>query len=278
MPADQANNEAPPKGDPSLDDRKASILEAVVTEYIGSAQPVGSQHVAEAPGINVSSATVRSDMAALERDGYLVQPHTSAGRIPTDKGYRFFVDHLAQPGVLGPPQRQQVRRFFEQVHGEMEELLERTSTLLSDLTPYAAVVVGPSHDIGDDPLGPAGRPGARAGPAVVVVLADGAVEKRTVELRRGRPRRAAGAGCRHAAGPRASRVAPGASSRHVAPAGDLVIDRVVVVARWRLADLGGERRERPGLRRRALRAWPRRSTPSRRCARCSRSSSSSWSW
>ena len=77
----------------------------MVTEYIGTAEPVGSSHVANAPGVQVSSATVRSEMVALEREGYLVQPHTSAGRIPTDKGYRFFVDHLTAPGVLGPTQR-----------------------------------------------------------------------------------------------------------------------------------------------------------------------------
>jgi len=124
---------------------------------------------------------VRSEMVALEREGYLEQPHTSAGRIPTDKGYRFFVDHLARPGILGPVQRQKVSRFFEHVHGEMEDMLERTSGLLSDLTSYAAVVVGPTHDpavirhiqlVG---LGP------RLG-LLVVVLADGAVEKRTLEF------------------------------------------------------------------------------------------------
>ena len=101
----------------ALNERQAAILEAVVTEYIGSAEPVGSSHVASAPGVQVSSATVRSEMVALERDGYLVQPHTSAGRIPTDKGYRFFVDHLTQPGVLGPAQHEQVCNFFDQVHG-----------------------------------------------------------------------------------------------------------------------------------------------------------------
>ena len=69
-----------------LDERKASILRAVVEEYIQTAQPVGSGHVAKAPGIDVSSATVRNEMAALEGDGYLTQPHTSAGRIPTEKG------------------------------------------------------------------------------------------------------------------------------------------------------------------------------------------------
>src|ERR1700729_952516 len=108
----------------ALNERQAAILDAVVTENIGSAEPVGSSHVASAPGVQVSSATVRSEMVALERDGYLIQPHTSAGRIPTDKGYRFFVDHLTEPGVLGPTQHQQVSHFFDQVHVEMETMLE----------------------------------------------------------------------------------------------------------------------------------------------------------
>ena len=80
-----------------LDERKASILRAVVEEYIETALPVGSGHVASAPGVSVSSATVRNEMAALEAEGYLAQPHTSAGRIPTEKGYRYFVDALSQP-------------------------------------------------------------------------------------------------------------------------------------------------------------------------------------
>ncbi|MGH9047442.1 MAG: heat-inducible transcriptional repressor HrcA, partial [Acidimicrobiales bacterium] len=164
-----------------LDQRRAAILEAVVTEYVGSATPVGSAYVAGAPGVNVSSATVRSDMAALEREGYLVQPHTSAGRIPTDKGYRFFVDHLAQPGLLTSAERQRVKRFFDRVHGEMEDMLERASMLLSQLTPYAAVVISPSHDSAT----------VRSAQLVslaphlvllVVVFSDGSVEKRTVEF------------------------------------------------------------------------------------------------
>ncbi len=166
---------------PALDARKAAILEAVVTEYIGTAQPVGSHHVAQAPGVDVSSATVRSEMAALEHEGYLVQPHTSAGRIPTDKGYRFFVDHLATPGVLGPAQRHMVQRFFDQVHGELEETLERTSRLLSEVTSYAAVVVGPSHDAATVRSVQLVGIGPRTA-LVVVVLSDGAVEKRFVEL------------------------------------------------------------------------------------------------
>jgi heat-inducible transcriptional repressor len=165
----------------ALNERRAAILEAVVTEYIGTAEPVGSSHVANAPGVQVSSATVRSEMVALEREGYLVQPHTSAGRIPTDKGYRFFVDHLTAPGVLGPAQHRQVTQFFDQVHVEMETMLERTSGLLSELTSYAAVVVGPSHDSATI------RSVQMVGLSpqlvlLVVVLSDGAVEKRTIEL------------------------------------------------------------------------------------------------
>ena len=83
-----------------LDERKTAILRAVVQEYIGTGQPVGSGHIANAHGVNVSSATVRNEMAVLEQEGYLAQPHTSAGRVPTDKGYRFFVDHLTPPGRL----------------------------------------------------------------------------------------------------------------------------------------------------------------------------------
>ncbi|HSZ36554.1 MAG TPA: heat-inducible transcriptional repressor HrcA [Acidimicrobiales bacterium] len=168
-------------GDSELNVRRAAILEAVVSQYIGTAEPVGSSHVVDAPGVQVSSATVRSEMVALEREGYLVQPHTSAGRIPTDKGYRFFVDHLTTPGVLGPVQRRQVSQFFEQVHGEIETVLERATGLLSELTSYAAVVVGPSHEtstirsvqlVGLSPLHA----------LLVVVLSDGAVEKRTIDL------------------------------------------------------------------------------------------------
>ena len=165
-----------------LDERKGSILRAVVEEYIETALPVGSSHVVKAAGVAVSSATVRNEMAVLEREGYLVQPHTSAGRIPTDKGYRFFVDHLAPPGNLPPAQRQLVRNFFNSAHGELEQMLHDTSRLLSILTDYAAVVaIGPAPE----------QATVRSVQLValtdrvallVVVLSNGAVEKRTLEL------------------------------------------------------------------------------------------------
>lgn len=129
-----------------LDERKAAILRAVVEGYIETAQPVGSGHIARAASVGVSPATVRNEMVALEKEGYLEQPHTSAGRIPTEKGYRFFVDTLVRPGSLARDQRQQVSEFFATAHGELERVLEDTTRLLSSLTDYAALVVGPQHE------------------------------------------------------------------------------------------------------------------------------------
>src|SRR5487761_1798259 len=134
----------PPQPQSSLDARKATILEAVVVEHIDTAQPVGSSSVAQNADLVVSPATVRTEMVALEREGYLVQPHTSAGRVPTDKGYRYFVDHL-EAGVVGPAEQEQIKGFFQRVRGEVEDVLEQTSTLLSQLTSYTAVIVGASH-------------------------------------------------------------------------------------------------------------------------------------
>lgn len=166
-----------------LDERKASILRTVVEEYIRTAQPVGSGHVADAPHITVSSATVRNDMATLESDGYLVQPHTSAGRIPTEKGYRYFVDHAAAPARLANPDVTQIKRFFTQAHGELEEMLASTSRLLADLTSYASLVTGPAHEAATVRSVQLVGLGARTA-LVVVVLSNGVVEKRTVELER----------------------------------------------------------------------------------------------
>ena len=165
-----------------LDDRKAAILRAIVAEYIDTAQPVGSGHLARSGGVDVSPATIRNEMAALEREGYLAQPHTSAGRVPTEKGYRFFVDSLEAPGPLEPSQRQQVKQFFARAHGEIEHVLNETSRLLSDLTDHTAVVVGPHHDRATVRSVQLVSLTARV-VLVVVVLSDGAVEKRTLELR-----------------------------------------------------------------------------------------------
>jgi heat-inducible transcriptional repressor len=164
-----------------LDERKAAILRAVVEEYIDTAQPVGSGHVAQAPGVDVSSATVRNEMATLEADGYLRQPHTSAGRVPTEKGYRFFVDHMRRPARLEPQSAEEVRDFFARAHGEVEQMLAATSGLLSNLTNLTSVVVAPGA--GDAVIRSAQLVTLNAGAALlVVVLSDGTVEKHTMDL------------------------------------------------------------------------------------------------
>src|SRR5664279_3431513 len=163
-----------------LDERKASILRAVVARYIETAQPVGSTQVVESTDVGVSSATVRNEMTLLEREGYLAQPHTSAGRIPTEKGYRFFVDQLGGPGDLGAAQAREVRAFFSHAHGELEQMLKDTSRLLSKLTATTALVVGETQEsatvrsiqlVGLTPRSA----------MVVAVLSNGTVLKRLVE-------------------------------------------------------------------------------------------------
>jgi heat-inducible transcriptional repressor len=126
-----------------LDDRKGAILRAIVEEYVISAQPIGSGTVVQSRGLGVSAATVRNDMGVLEREGYLVQPHTSAGRIPTDKGYRYFVDHHLSASALSNMQRRAVADFFASSARVIDDLLHETSQLLAGLTAHAAVVVGP---------------------------------------------------------------------------------------------------------------------------------------
>lgn len=129
-----------------LDERKAAILRAIVEEHITTAQPVGSQTIARSRGLGVSSATVRNEMTILEREGYIVAPHTSAGRVPTDRGYRFFVDTFEQQPGLTAPERRAVSdffAFFASAHRVLEDLLNETSQLLARVSTHTAVVVGP---------------------------------------------------------------------------------------------------------------------------------------
>jgi heat-inducible transcriptional repressor len=164
-----------------LDDRKTAILSAVVQEYIATAQPVGSSHIAGAAGVGVSSATVRNEMAVLEQEGFLVQPHTSAGRIPTDKGYRFFVDHLAAPGRVDAATSRQVGEFFEAAHGRLEEMLHQTSDLLTQLTHNAAVVLGPKAEAAAIRSAQVVRLSSTAA-AVVLVFGNGSVENEVIDV------------------------------------------------------------------------------------------------
>lgn len=220
-----------------LDDRKAAILRAVVEEYIETAQPVGSGHVASAPGVDVSSATIRNEMAQLEADGYLLQPHTSAGRVPTEKGYRFFVDHLRSPVRLPGASAEQVKAFFQRAHGEMEQMLAATGRLLSNLTDLASVVVSPaSAEATIRSVQLVGLTGSAA--LAVLVLSDGAVEKHAVELPAGVGNERLGAATAHLAShlQNASRT----SLRAVPATGDEATDQLVARAVEALS--GQERR------------------------------------
>lgn len=166
-----------------LDERKVAILRAVVEEYVSTAQPVGSSHIARSRTVSVSPATVRNDMAYLEQEGYLAQPHTSAGRIPTDKGYRFYVDHLTPPGRLETAAQVRVGEFFDTAHGRLEETLQRTSNLLAQLTNHAAVVLGPKADVAV--VRSVQVVGVTAHLAtLVIVLSNGAVESASLEVAR----------------------------------------------------------------------------------------------
>ncbi|MGH9000804.1 MAG: heat-inducible transcriptional repressor HrcA [Acidimicrobiia bacterium] len=164
-----------------IDERKAAVLRAVIEEYVETGQPVGSATVSRAGSLGVSAATVRNEMAVLEREGYVTHPHTSAGRIPTDKGYRFFVDHLANTRELQPAARQTLSEFFATAHHALEDILQETSVMLSRITNTAAVVIGPQFDTARVRSVQVVR--LHAGSVLVVaVMSNGSVERAFLEL------------------------------------------------------------------------------------------------
>ncbi|MFC6086474.1 heat-inducible transcriptional repressor HrcA [Sphaerisporangium aureirubrum] len=126
-----------------LDDRKLAVLRAVVEDYVSTNEPVGSKALAERHNLGVSPATVRNDMAVLEEQGYIAQPHTSAGRVPTDKGYRLFVDRLSQIKPLSSAERRAIETFLAGAV-DLDDVVTRTVRLLAQLTRQVAVVQYPS--------------------------------------------------------------------------------------------------------------------------------------
>ncbi|WP_077425813.1 heat-inducible transcriptional repressor HrcA [Bifidobacterium longum] len=123
--------------------RRMLVLRAVVEDYIRSQEPVGSTSLTRDHDLGVSSATIRNDMAALEDEGYLIQPHTSAGRVPTEKGYRYFVDRLATVVPLSEAQRRGINSFLSG-SVSLKDALQRSARLLSEITGQVAVVTSPS--------------------------------------------------------------------------------------------------------------------------------------
>jgi heat-inducible transcriptional repressor len=126
-----------------LNERRAEILRAIVGHYVRSGEPVGSKNLVERYNLSVSPATVRNEMAALEEAGLIYQPHTSAGRIPTDAGYRVFVD-TSKRSRLPERETRRIRSFFVEPRWELEDALRHTAALLSSLTDHAAVVFAPA--------------------------------------------------------------------------------------------------------------------------------------
>ncbi len=128
---------------PRLDARKRDILRAVIQTYVDTAEPVGSEVLAHRARLGVSAATIRNEMAALEEMGLLAQPHTSAGRIPTDRGYRVYVDSMLEEEQLPAGQRHWVRRRLAAALAERERVPQEVARALATLTPYASVVSHP---------------------------------------------------------------------------------------------------------------------------------------
>src|ERR687894_1765392 len=125
------------------EERRLEGLRAIVEDYVRTREPVGSRMLTERHGLGVSPATIRNDMAALEEAGYIAQPHTSAGRVPTDKGYRLFVDRLAEIRPLSAPQKRAIETFLSE-GVDLDDVLARAGRLLAQLTGQVAVVQYPS--------------------------------------------------------------------------------------------------------------------------------------
>lgn len=161
------------------EDRRLDVLRAIVSEYVHTREPVGSKIIAQQHDLGVSSATIRNDMALLEEAGLIYQPHTSAGRVPTDKGYRLFVDSLARLKPMSPPERHAVETFLAE-SSDIDEVVAKTVRLLAQVTRQVALVEYPTLirarlrrlelvDLGPRLL-------------VIVVSLAGRVEERTLEF------------------------------------------------------------------------------------------------
>lgn len=163
------------------DDRRLDVLRAIVEDYVVTNEPVGSRALVERHGLGVSPATIRNDMAVLEEAGYIAQPHTSAGRVPTDKGYRLFVDRLSGIKPMSAAERRAIQTFLAEAV-DLDDVVDRSVRLLAQLTHQVAVVQYPSlrrSALRHVELVPLGERHL----LVVIITETGRVEQRTVELR-----------------------------------------------------------------------------------------------
>jgi heat-inducible transcriptional repressor len=169
-----------------LSERQKMILSAIVDDYIRSAEPVGSRSISKRGDVGYSPATIRNEMSDLEDLGFLEQPHTSAGRIPSHKGYRYYVDHLLSPGALTALEKDLITSFFESKIQEVEGVVQHAASILSSLTNYTAIVLGPETyktTLASLQLIPLHDRSAVA----IIVTNTGHVENRTVTIPEGVP-------------------------------------------------------------------------------------------
>lgn len=162
------------------EDRRLDVLRAIVEDYVATREPVGSRALVERHSLGVSPATIRNDMASLEEGGYIVQPHTSAGRVPTDKGYRLFVDRLSTIKPLSSPERRAIETFMQDAL-DLDDVVDRAVRLIAQLTHQVAVVQYPSlrrTALRHVELVPVGELHL----LVVIITDHGRVEQRTLEL------------------------------------------------------------------------------------------------
>jgi len=132
-----------PVSEPELDHRKNSILGTVVYEYIATGEPVGSSTLTQKYNLGISPATVRAELASLDEEGYLDQPHTSAGRVPSDRGYRYYVDHLMLPEILTQEERDRIRAEVRRAAHQLDSVVDHASHVLSNLTRSIAFAIRP---------------------------------------------------------------------------------------------------------------------------------------
>lgn len=167
-----------------LSERQRLILNAIVDNYIHSAEPVGSRTISKREDIGFSSATIRNEMSDLEELGYLEQPHTSAGRVPSTKGYRFYVDNLIQPQYLDEKDLLKLKQLFAERILHAEQVVELTAQILTQLTNYTAIVLGPEifeHRLKNIQIVPLNERQAVA----IVVTHTGRVENKLIDLPEG---------------------------------------------------------------------------------------------
>ncbi len=162
------------------EDRKLAVLRAIVEDYVATEEPVGSKALVERHGLGVSPATVRNDMAVLEEEGFIHQPHTSAGRVPTDKGYRLFVDRLTTVKPMSAAEKRAISTFLDGAV-DLDDVVQRSVRMLSQLTRQVAVVQYPTlsrstvRHVEIVALAPSRL-------LVVLILSTGRVEQRIVEV------------------------------------------------------------------------------------------------